>query len=139
MSPSQLRDVLVSDIGTAGQAQIDIASYLSRATLDIIGLAGFGYSFNALTSSLKEPNELSQAFKTVFRLTRSGGWLEDLMTLFPVLRNLIGARFFYCVLQTTLIPILAIRTERACQGGSNRHEPHWSTTSPRQESHACAG
>lgn len=36
-------------------------SYLTRITLDIIGLAGFNYSFNALDN---QANELSSNFKT---------------------------------------------------------------------------
>ncbi|KAF9993964.1 hypothetical protein BGZ79_001314, partial [Entomortierella chlamydospora] len=43
--------------------EFDITTDLGRATLDIIGLAGFGYNFNALT----EPNnELSVAYRDIF-------------------------------------------------------------------------
>ncbi|KAF9407653.1 hypothetical protein BGZ94_002614 [Podila epigama] len=45
------------------QAEFDITEDLSRATLDIIGLAGFGYHFQALTSP---DNELSQAYHDLF-------------------------------------------------------------------------
>ncbi|KAF9949705.1 hypothetical protein BGZ65_007122 [Modicella reniformis] len=43
--------------------EFDITTDLGRATLDIIGLAGFGYDFKALT----EPdNELSNAYRELF-------------------------------------------------------------------------
>lgn len=35
-------------------------------TLDVIGLAGFNYEFNALKADEK-PNELNLAFKTIFQ------------------------------------------------------------------------
>lgn len=41
-------------------------SYLSRATLDIIGLAGFNYAFNGLSGG---SSELSEAFNKVFDST----------------------------------------------------------------------
>jgi hypothetical protein len=67
----------------------DVVPFLSRATLDIIGLAGFGYAFDALSSSENSPNELAQAFKTVFRVTQAGGWVNTLMFLVPALRSLV--------------------------------------------------
>lgn len=41
-----------------------MANYLTQATLDIIGLAGFNYSFNALDNKF---NELSSSFTTFVR------------------------------------------------------------------------
>jgi hypothetical protein len=38
--------------------------YVTQVTLDIIGLAGFGYEFNALAHG-SESDELSRAFSTV--------------------------------------------------------------------------
>ena len=43
-----------------GQANIGILSWLSRATLDIIGLTGFRYSFNPLKFG-EDSNELGYA------------------------------------------------------------------------------
>jgi hypothetical protein len=45
--------------------ELEVISWLSRCTLDIIGLAGFGYTFNALASDGK-PNELLSAFRALF-------------------------------------------------------------------------
>ncbi|KAF9079523.1 hypothetical protein BGX27_006315, partial [Mortierella sp. AM989] len=43
--------------------EFDITTDLGRATLDIIGLAGFGYDFKALTDP---DNELSMAYSELF-------------------------------------------------------------------------
>ncbi|KAG0328665.1 hypothetical protein BG000_000364 [Podila horticola] len=45
------------------QTEFDITGDLGRATLDIIGLAGFGYDFQALTVP---NNELSRAYRELF-------------------------------------------------------------------------
>jgi hypothetical protein len=41
--------------------KVDMAHWLSRTTLDIIGLAGFDYDFNTLRRG-QEGNELASAF-----------------------------------------------------------------------------
>lgn len=81
--------------------QIDALSWLSRATLDIIGLAGFGYKFESLASSSaptpssefapgshdKEPNELSAAFAVIFSTARKFRAITILQAWFPFLRK----------------------------------------------------
>jgi hypothetical protein len=62
-------------------------TYLSRATLDIIGLAGFDYTFDSLSGDSR--TELATAFRTVFRITEAGGMLNILMFLVPALRGLV--------------------------------------------------
>lgn len=57
------KGVLPSD-GTA--VRINVLDGLSRMTLDVIGLAGFAYNFDALDSNPSHPNELNEAFKTIF-------------------------------------------------------------------------
>ncbi|KAJ7274023.1 cytochrome P450 [Mycena rebaudengoi] len=67
----QLRDVWSREIESAAtgdrkdSARIDITAWVRRATLDMIGHAGFNYQFNALESQ-GEPNELNQAFADIF-------------------------------------------------------------------------
>jgi hypothetical protein len=72
---------------------VDILTYVSRCTLDIIGLAGFGYSFDALSSSEDNQNELSVAFKTMFGSFLSAPILNALMIMIPSLR-LLASLFF---------------------------------------------
>ncbi|KAH9926684.1 cytochrome P450 [Fomitopsis serialis] len=59
-----------------------------EATLDVIGLAGFNYPFNALDPDGK-PNELNQAFTSMFQMlvgSSSINWLLMLKYAIPVLR-----------------------------------------------------
>ncbi|GAA5844471.1 hypothetical protein JCM9279_006316 [Rhodotorula babjevae] len=77
-----------------GEVVFDIAKWLGRVTLDIIGDAGFGYSFNAVSQS---GNSLGRAFSTMFS-PRAGAkrptagqmlrqqWVGRLIRALPVLR-----------------------------------------------------
>ncbi|KAI5118123.1 hypothetical protein M0805_008032 [Coniferiporia weirii] len=82
----QLRDVLKSGISEKQSPQtIDVLAWLSRATLDIIGLAGFDYNFNSLDVSDK-PNELNNAFSILFSAGGASNVLRAIQGRFPVLR-----------------------------------------------------
>lgn len=65
-------------------------NYLTRTTLDIIGLAGFNYSFNALDN---QTNELSDAFTAFLRYGKDLRFSPDLFFFqlikgfIPFLRN----------------------------------------------------
>ncbi|KAF9265871.1 cytochrome P450 [Marasmius fiardii PR-910] len=73
----------------AAVARFEALSWLSRATLDIIGLAGFNYDFRSLSATEDKPDELSEAFKTVFSgKVTTLGVLTILKAMFPVLRPL---------------------------------------------------
>jgi len=79
----ELRDVILSQISKTDSEEplrVDMLFWLSRATLDIIGLAGFGYAFDAMKS---DENELANAFGAF----RGGGHFNVLSLLeavFPV-------------------------------------------------------
>jgi hypothetical protein len=45
--------------------RLNVCKDISHATLDMIGLAGFGYDFNALGRGAGDPDELSVAFETL--------------------------------------------------------------------------
>jgi cytochrome P450 len=64
---------------------VDALQGLTSATLDIIGLAGFGYEFGALARSADAPSELADAFTRMFSSTDITVW-NMLELLFPVLR-----------------------------------------------------
>ncbi|KIK68810.1 hypothetical protein GYMLUDRAFT_36303 [Collybiopsis luxurians FD-317 M1] len=62
----ELRDVWTSMIAAeGGVARINVVSSLSEVTLDVIGLAGFNYKFDALKKT-DGPNELKEAFAKIF-------------------------------------------------------------------------
>ncbi|KAI0060548.1 cytochrome P450 [Artomyces pyxidatus] len=83
---NQLRDIWM---GLATQTQgeeatVDVLAWLNKMTLDVIGLAGFNYSFDALNAEEK-PNELNEAVRTVFS-SGGGNILQALQSILPFLR-----------------------------------------------------
>jgi len=82
----QLRDVWATESSKqGGTGRIDVLSWLSRATLDIIGLAGFNYEFNALSD---QQNELNDAFAQVFKAGQRLTIIPFIRGFFPLLRFL---------------------------------------------------
>ena len=61
-----LRDAWLSELVRSPSTRIEVLDWLSKMTLDVIGLAGFNYNFDALAPSAK-PNELNEAFSRLFR------------------------------------------------------------------------
>lgn len=62
--------------------KLDVCMWVSRATFDIIGLAGFDYRFNAIQS---ESNDLFLAFKDMFEIavSQSGGLWDIIIIYLP--------------------------------------------------------
>ncbi|KAF8655799.1 hypothetical protein AX16_002885 [Volvariella volvacea WC 439] len=84
----QLRDIWEGEsIKQGGVATIDVLSWLSRMTLDVIGLAGFNYHFDNLRPNSK-PNELNEAFAVLLNPSKGLQLLPLLRGLFPALRFL---------------------------------------------------
>ncbi|KAG8744389.1 hypothetical protein FRC12_014811 [Ceratobasidium sp. 428] len=65
-----------------GETVIEVMSWLSRATLDIIGAAGFDYHFNSLDEG--DEDELAKAFSKIFSEGQQ-------MTVLGILKNFIPA------------------------------------------------
>ena len=77
-------------------------SWLSRATLDIIGLGGFNYSFDALQQG-EEASELSASFSQMFKGTQQTGlsqFFRMLKAFIPIFCCLVG---FFMRLHFTFI------------------------------------
>ncbi|KZT69443.1 cytochrome P450 [Daedalea quercina L-15889] len=65
----ELTSIFVEKAQQVGiQPRIDVTTGLNKMTLDVIGLAGFNYDFNALDN---KPNELNEAFNTMFQAITS--------------------------------------------------------------------
>ncbi|KAJ3824342.1 cytochrome P450 [Lentinula raphanica] len=80
-----LRDIWVSQVGPDNKpVRIEVQSWLSRMTLDVIGRAGFNYQFNALDST--EPNELNKAFSIIFGFASRFTIWNVLQSVVPALR-----------------------------------------------------
>ncbi|KZO98276.1 cytochrome P450 [Calocera viscosa TUFC12733] len=83
---NQLRDVLNAILSKAPGVdglEVDVYSWVGRAALDIIGLAGFGYRFNALYD---ESNELFRAFHDMFKAMGEARIFGLLRNRFRILR-----------------------------------------------------
>ncbi|KAJ4485445.1 cytochrome P450 [Lentinula aciculospora] len=80
-----LRDIWASQMGVDNKlVRIEVQSWLSRMTLDVIGRAGFNYRFNALDST--EPDELSKAFSVIFGISSRFTFWNALQARIPFLR-----------------------------------------------------
>ncbi|THV08596.1 cytochrome-450 hydroxylase [Dendrothele bispora CBS 962.96] len=84
----------------SGPHVLDICHWVSRATFDVIGLAGFDYNFNAIQD---ESNELFLAYKDMFEIAISQG------NLFRTLLSI------YSPTLNQLFPDKAVKTVRRCQ------------------------
>ncbi|KAG6856730.1 hypothetical protein H0H87_001330 [Tephrocybe sp. NHM501043] len=88
----QLRDIWAATINEeGGTARIEILSWLSKTTLDIIGLAGFNYKFDALNDD-QEQNELNAAFATIFHAGTRMTLIPMIKAFYPRLRFLRGEK-----------------------------------------------
>ncbi|KAK2460650.1 hypothetical protein APHAL10511_007120 [Amanita phalloides] len=88
----ELRDALEVELTKQeGAARVDILPWLSKTTLDVIGLAGFNYNFNSL-SSVTDTNELRNAFSTLFKAGGRLPLIPFIREMFPVLRFLPAER-----------------------------------------------
>ncbi|KAG2140907.1 cytochrome P450 [Suillus bovinus] len=66
-------------------ARIDVIPWLSKMTLDVIGLAGFNYDFDTLNATGKS-NELNQAFSLLLSASQQTRILPRLKAWIPLLR-----------------------------------------------------
>ncbi|KLO16841.1 cytochrome P450 [Schizopora paradoxa] len=85
---TQLRDIWLEQANADGKpVRIEVLSWLGRTTLDIIGVAGFNYEFNALNVNEK-PNELNEAFSTIFNMDSNITIGMIIQEVVPFLRDL---------------------------------------------------
>ncbi|KAH7888644.1 cytochrome P450 [Phlebopus sp. FC_14] len=82
------------------EVEIDVCHWISRATFDVIGLAGFDYHFNAIQN---ESDELFVAYKEMFEIAVSQG---------DGPRTVLG---IYCPLFNELFPDKRVKTIKCCQ------------------------
>ncbi|RIB11299.1 cytochrome P450 [Gigaspora rosea] len=58
----KLKDIWIKQIGNKKEERITITAIIQKITLDVIGLVGFNYEFNSITSD----TELAKAYRTLF-------------------------------------------------------------------------
>jgi hypothetical protein len=76
-------------------AVIDVAHWVSRATFDMVGLAGFDYHIHSLH---RESEELYVAYRQMFNVIEKGlGFRGGLQMYVPVLEKIwVGFCFLFC-------------------------------------------
>nr|BAL05157.1 cytochrome P450 [Phanerodontia chrysosporium] len=71
--------------------KVDVLAWLARATLDVIGEAGFGYAFNSVRAAAcpgdAAEDELARAFAVIFSTARKFRLITVLQVWFPFLRR----------------------------------------------------
>ncbi|KAG9128432.1 hypothetical protein FRC07_012540 [Ceratobasidium sp. 392] len=82
---NKLKDIWLNMIKSSPEetTTIDVLSWLSRATLDIIGVAGFDYHFNSLDEG--DEDELAKAFSKIFEAGQQASVLTILRGIVPLL------------------------------------------------------
>ncbi|KAG8735670.1 hypothetical protein FRC10_010286 [Ceratobasidium sp. 414] len=89
---NELRDIWLDMMkgSSQGSAVINVLPWLTRATLDIIGVAGFDYHFNSLAN--EDEDELAKAFAKIFQAGQELTPSSFLKNFIPGLRLLPDAR-----------------------------------------------
>jgi cytochrome P450 len=84
-------DLISKSTRKDGKLGLNAFTWLNKATLDIIGLAGFDYTFNSLHSPDEKQNELYEAIRSIFT-TKSVELMFILQLYFPLFRPIPTAR-----------------------------------------------
>ncbi|CAG8665287.1 16113_t:CDS:2, partial [Cetraspora pellucida] len=79
----KLKDIWIKQIDNNKEEKITITESIPKITLDVIGLVGFNYEFNSITSE----SELAHAYKLLVNYNRSPLYMV-LVNLFPFIRKL---------------------------------------------------
>ncbi|KZT52148.1 cytochrome P450 [Calocera cornea HHB12733] len=97
----QLRDIWNGMLGQADEVSVNVSRWISRATFDVIGLAGFNYEFDALKA---ESNLVYRAYREMFQVGLDEGFTaRSILEVFlPALK--------------TLLPDKRTKTIKKCHG-----------------------
>ncbi|ETW77148.1 hypothetical protein HETIRDRAFT_152123 [Heterobasidion irregulare TC 32-1] len=122
----ELRNLWMSELTSNGQNAIDVMAWLNKMTLDVIGLAGFNYPFNALSPDGKS-NEMNAAVRTMFAEPDGGRTrLTILQTVLPLLRLIPSeSQARYRAAQNTMMRVgqeLLAEKKNAILAGNAGHE-----------------
>ncbi|KAF9654295.1 cytochrome P450 [Thelephora ganbajun] len=72
---------------TSPETIIDVCDWMNRATLDVIGLAGFSYSFNSLTNKCEE---VCSAYREMLQAAEKPPGFKELFALwFPIIEDIL--------------------------------------------------
>jgi hypothetical protein len=95
---------------SSANAVIDVSHWLSRATLDVIGLAGFDYQFNSLQN---ETEEVYLAYRKMFNVADKGpGFTGILQLYFPIIEKLFVSSHIHIPCRTCLFTVIILARRR---------------------------
>jgi cytochrome P450 len=83
----QMSDLLLKEIPSVGKVRIDMSVWLPRASMDIIGICGFGHDFNNLA---KHDNPFAVAWSKVFAAGQNPDIWLVLALINPIFFNLVS-------------------------------------------------
>ena len=86
------QDICDDSTSASASAVINVAHWVSRATFDVVGLAGFDYHFRSLRG---ESEELYVAYRRMFNVIEKGLSFRGVLQLFSPLLEKIWASFIY--------------------------------------------
>ncbi|KAF8813700.1 cytochrome P450 [Phlegmacium glaucopus] len=116
---AQWTDILASS--TDQSAVLNVASWLSRATMDSIGEAAFDYQFGALANTDNESDTLGCPPKSaIFMQTIFPVWVLQLMSKFSQARNLVHARHTARLANEVTRHLVQSKAEALLQGKGNK-------------------
>ncbi|KAI9443955.1 cytochrome P450 [Lactarius indigo] len=84
-------DLITKSTRKDGKLSFNAFVWLNKVTLDIIGLAGFNYTFNSLHSPDENQNELYESIRSMF-MAKAGEFMFVLQLFFPLFRPIPTAR-----------------------------------------------
>ncbi|CAG8546692.1 19394_t:CDS:2 [Cetraspora pellucida] len=79
----KLKDAWLKQIGNKKEERITITALIPKITLDVIGLVGFNYEFNSITSD----SELARAYHSITNKRPSFLYME-LLNIFPFIKKI---------------------------------------------------
>ena len=72
-----------------GAKKIDVMKYVNQATLDVIGIAGFDYDFQALS---QPHNELAEAYRSMFKAAQAMNLLDLFAAFTPFAESIVSSQ-----------------------------------------------
>jgi len=96
-------DIPSAENGSLGTI-VDVCDWMNKATLDIIGLVGFGYNFGSLMDTREE---VSLAYREMLQAAEKPPGFKELLALwFPIIEDILVTRLAlaFCSLTDLRIP-----------------------------------
>ena len=133
-TPSGERESNPADISSAENRSlgtiVDVCDWMNRATLDIIGLVGFGYNFDSLMDRCEE---VCVAYRAMLQAAEKPPGFKELLALwFPIIEDILVTRLALAFCSSTDLRILARRYNENNPPQQKSNSRRWSSCSRRE-------